>query len=1041
MPVMTVSHLYEIEAGNVYLNECAKQNNWLKFLVFSQIFQVPKEQVLKAASRFANSCISYHILHSLHRKSALLYDVAYETKNVPSAKTPKKDMRKSLYSRIGVLKGSPPSDNKVKNEEDSLSVTSLETTSSSDVDLRSFILKDLFSQLLLANSSAAHGNVYLHTCYEIKNPILALLAASYPDARLEHCFFMWLYSSLHHSETIQKELEMYISGLNREDLSTEDLENLIILSVSKQKILTLWQGVHLFLPDTPLPKLMGFLRSFVIYKKYDSSIESFQNHLLGSVVSCPTKYERLLMLSHFHHTKLENSFSKEVIVPEFMKVFKMVKCFSKLEQSVDIKSLFLSESDRDYNNACWNSVKKLLECCLYDEAQMFANAANLPQQEMLMMQIHHEINEAHKCQSWCNLSYCIDFWKQVLLKLKVLPLHVALPFLEDQCEVSVRYGEKYFLMKSLIDILKDNKNTVNSIVERYKIEDFNRSMWQWCIKAEVNNELLPEIFDVKKVHYCDLKEAFSGSTTVENVQCLENDKEREALGSIIGQFLLKKDVQKAFELATTFGYNCTDLKIIKACLDLARGEIDLSLIDWSHPYCSSENLSSRIIRSLLLWVATSSNGISAYEKDVIQSMEKLSRKCTIAISICHQILVHYTIAAVLEMGYMSVAMEKDPFNLLKNILVNKLNDEHILAKSVIVVHELADIDVAKFLSEEITESLKILCESDLVMIPEEKNAFSERVIYDPVRTIEGFQLIVKLCQDPSLLGNNLMNKFALECAELDARSSDQNFSLLVELCICAHECFTTACNMDGISQILHNAQTLITLLEEADKFPIMVHLLTGLGRYSEMMYVFDILKSNEKLTLLFEKKMENIPNLRLALMDYLTRCPSEGDNYFYALANRFGMYREKAQILEMSVQKQLSQLCKKNTTLDNEMKEQLENALSKLSEAAKSYCKADCLHQAQSCTRLAQLVALQIYFVPSGVWIIGLDETSVARFITDHDKFSQAYIVAEQYGNHQLWSQALLHNVVLRGDREYLREFQFYMGLKASLIADVVKGN
>ncbi|GFQ79912.1 spatacsin [Trichonephila clavata] len=1068
MPVMTLSHLHEVEAGNAYLNECAKQNNWLKFLVFSQVFQIPKEQVLKAASKFSNSCISYHILHSLHQKSALLYDVAYETKTVPSVKTQKKDMRKSWYSRIGLITKAPVENKKETNrDEDSTSVTSEETSASSDVDLRSFVLKDLFSQLLLANSSDCPWDCLLHTSKEIKNPILALLAASYPEARLENCFFMWLYTNLCYNDKTQKELESYFSALNITNCSTDDLENLIILAVHNQKILTLWQGVHLFLPDTPLPALMGFLRSFMVYKKFDSSIESFQNQiwdypkhsdkpsvlhsvhwirnisvgiLKEAVVTCSSSYERIIMLKHFHYTKLESLFSDDVVVPKFMKVYKMVQCLSQFDQDIDIKNFFLSEDNPSYINTCWSAVKKLLECNLYDEAQIFSNAANLPQEEMLVLQINHETNEARKSQNWSNLSHRVEFWKHILLKLRVLPLHTAIDFLEVQCEISDKYGEKYFLMKSIIEILRQNKKTGTPAVNTYNLEVLIKKMWLWCIKAEVYNELLPEIFDIRTMHDFDVQDVFSDSSVQANLQCLENDKEKEALGSIIGQFLHKKDVLKAFELATTFGYNCNDLKIIKTCLNLARGEINLNSVDLSFPDIDYEAPSSRTIRSLLLWIANGCKGVTAYEKEVIQYMEKLSRKCNIATLICHQILVHFTIAAVLEMDYMSIAKEKDLFKILKNILVCKLNDEHIVAKSVIVVHELADKEVAKFLSEEIFNSFKILCATDLVMIPEDKSAFSEQVIYDPVRTIEGFQLIVKLCQDPSLLGNSLMNIFAAEFVGLHHKSSDQSFSIVVELCICAHECFVAACNMDGISQILHNAQILVHLLEEADKFSLMIHLLSGLGRYSEMMYVFDILKSNDKLNLLFEKKMENIPNLRLALLDYLTRSSSSvGDNYFYSLASQFGMYREKAQILEMSVQKQLSQLCKRNTTLDNDLKDELESALRILSEAAKSYCKADCLHQAQSCTRLAQLVALQIYFVPSGIWIIGLDESSVARFITDHDKFSQAYIVAEEYGNHQLWSQALLHNVVLRGDREYLREFKSHMGLTTSLIIDVVK--
>lgn len=48
------------------------------------------------------------------------------------------------------------------------------------------------------------------------------------------------------------------------------------------------------------------------------------------------------------------------------------------------------------------------------------------------------------------------------------------------------------------------------------------------------------------------------------------------------------------------------------------------------------------------------------------------------------------------------------------------------------------------------------------------------------------------------------------------------FSSAVELCICAHECFTATCDMDGISQILHRSQHLVTYLEEAKKFSIIV---------------------------------------------------------------------------------------------------------------------------------------------------------------------------------------------------------------------------
>lgn len=53
---------------------------------------------------------------------------------------------------------------------------------------------------------------------------------------------------------------------------------------------------------------------------------------------------------------------------------------------------------------------------------------------------------------------------------------------------------------------------------------------------------------------------------------------------------------------------------------------------------------------------------------------------------------------------------------------------------------------------------------------------------------------------------------------------------------------------------------------------LQVHLLTGLGRYSEMMYVFDILKSNDKLNIIFEKQMADVSNAhfkRLFILKYV----------------------------------------------------------------------------------------------------------------------------------------------------------------------------
>lgn len=63
---------------------------------------------------------------------------------------------------------------------------------------------------------------------------------------------MWLYTSLSHNEAIHKQLETSFLDLRIPSISTDDLENLIVITIQHHKILTLWQGVHIFLPVSML---------------------------------------------------------------------------------------------------------------------------------------------------------------------------------------------------------------------------------------------------------------------------------------------------------------------------------------------------------------------------------------------------------------------------------------------------------------------------------------------------------------------------------------------------------------------------------------------------------------------------------------------------------------------------------------------------------------------------------------------------------------------------------------------------------------------
>jgi len=86
-----------------------------------------------------------------------------------------------------------------------------------------------------------------------------------------------------------------------------------------------------------------------------------------------------------------------------------------------------------------------------------------------------------------------------------------------------------------------------------------------------------------------------------------------------------------------------------------------------------------------------------------------------------------------------------------------------------------------------------------------------------------------------------------------------SYALLTKLYIKAHECFSLACDVNGIVLVLRKSRLLITqTLLQLNDFNSILNLLTGIGRYSEMTYCFDILKENNQFELLLSKRIEKV---------------------------------------------------------------------------------------------------------------------------------------------------------------------------------------
>ena len=72
----------------------------------------------------------------------------------------------------------------------------------------------------------------------------------------------------------------------------------------------------------------------------------------------------------------------------------------------------------------------------------------------------------------------------------------------------------------------------------------------------------------------------------------------------------------------------------------------------------------------------------------------------------------------------------------------------------------------------------------------------------------------------------------------------------MELLIYAHHCFTISCDMEGIACVLHFAGLCTKSLARLQLHSTMVRLLTGIGRFNEMVYVIETLYNQYHFELL-----------------------------------------------------------------------------------------------------------------------------------------------------------------------------------------------
>ena len=1024
-----------------FLVKCAANDDWLLFVVFIQLYDYPKHLVLSILTAFNNGCIADHL-----EKAFLSSATATEKDDNPVsilkvAQRPRDShaSRNSLYSRIGVHKAVVTSEARKMSPKHSVSIPDddmksvfSETDATTTADTMSVLSRDsselhdsgkpcdwvhppvdIYNLILHAQKkgdAALPANLLLSGTH-LSNHVVVLLAASLPADCSRYSKFdvlcFWFASAF------RKQLPDGVADHLWDIASLVTIVRSALHHHMNLKILRL--GMILFdFEENPLFFLTQFLVEFLLEKKYQQSIqvlkkfqESFwkqvpsddSTHLdttagLAEVCvevirtclsSVTNTYELKLLLRHLDFARVQNMFPSSVPVPNFNKLNRMAQCLNDMDVVLPMsKLLWLSDTSPEFADVITEITDCLQLQSHFTESLQIASITGIDTDGII-------INEWRiKCRaSKENLS----FWEEcfVAFKRHSIPTPAVIHFLQTAIsDINCKKAKAFVLIEIYrLACGSESPESLGAILTQLFMTLIEDEMHQQEQDADTNKiwDLLNKtlIYDTKCNPDCDAVSAVDD----------------HVLDQMIGKLVtISLNVAKMF--AHLFKFESRELDILTICRSLVSSK-SLTAAEAEHIHQLLPNVS-----------------LTTDTDVVVLLLSSLSLLLTHCSEFCRREILMFKTSVALGRSFEEVTAE-DSTVLLRNLIFN-VTDSIPLAKEFISMNNIDDNAVAVLLYNDLVSSVK--------SVDSVKDNVSVESLASGMDG-NGFLSTLRLLTDPSVLGRLIL--FHLKAGVLDEAA----LPLVVEFYIRAHDCFSVCSDIEGISLVLRNVKYLVMQqLAPACDYSSMIRVLTGIGRYSEMTYIFDILKEHHKFELLLGKRIEKVPQLRIALLDSL-----KGDKEMYPLvALNFSMHREIAEMLESDAIRAIREIANlRKFPNANVVRDVLERSLADFVDASESFSKSSCFNQAKKCANFADLVALQIHFLPSGVDLLNMTAASAAAFVANHTNCAEAMIVAEAYNQHRCWAAALYNQAVVRGDMTYLREYQLLAGpVSAAVLEDIV---
>ncbi|XP_011684393.1 PREDICTED: spatacsin [Wasmannia auropunctata] len=1069
----------------------ADHDLWFEFVAVGHIFAYPTNQMLENAKLFNNASVREHLLTCLSNDKLSKSQPSNEQK----AKFHDARQSSSRQRKVGAKENESPVSTSATSE------TEIDASNTKDI-LNSCTSPssddNLWLTILNCHQSQDPPGALINASRSTLRPILTVLATCYEPSSVAAFCYCWMVISSRREDILLD----YTECLEQQIWPSDKVSELLSRMVQCGYINTVNRAYKIFMPDSILNSFFEFLTQAVSNGEFKEN----QRHLVEFKLQCSSlKCNKIMDWDSVHFTYLKNlywvavvaircivtalgygfqstalrmkflevliknNFSADlpVAVPDFQRLLDITKILQKTDVALNFRNATLIDNTYNFDEEIERCVNELTAIENYSTALELACCAGLNSSEIILAQSRNTFKQSINEDGQINSA----FWMQCAQDFNKynVPPQVAVEFFVEHAEKVISHKERYEVLKLAYETLK------NTEIEQQTIDTLEMAMWKSCILAEPENIE----FDYNDCIFNKLKtELLSGLDTLQIACSLTDENEEKAAKILINKLIDLGKLDTALRISAIFNYNHKDLRILMLCLSLAEGEIspaDLTSQQRSLLEERNQNKQQKygILRNrgLQKFSSTSSLNtissigepsktndvtISNLQMECISTLEKLSEILTHGNEICFRIVSCYKLAMCLGKTYQSLLMLKDPIKFLQEIVESNIENKFETANDIIMSYKIKTENVATFLTESIAMHINRAIEDG-----------QEDLIFIWGYSLNShFHLIMELCSDISLLGLKLL-KTAQSLLERyvsthDEKKNVSGLKTIVELLIRSHDCFTASCNMEGIASVLRKCQSLANMLQILKHWALLVRLVTGVGRFTEMNYIFQILKENDQFESLLGQGLDKVPGLKMALLEFLKRQCPEDKELFTLVALHFRLYYEIALMWEDEakevIAKIISDILKEigrgltagipveiKLTRNDNVQKQLQLAVTNYTHATQYYLQDKKLNLANRCSHQAQLVALQISLlnaVPQNqqaVCLLNLKSDELERILSHVLNFSQALIVIRAYNYHADWVNLIYHHCILKGEARYLKEFMTVNNLTPMIVQDCAR--